>query len=113
VPLENGARPTKEKIKAMLAAYEGVVDELKVTHLVIGKLARSSELEDMWNALTGQSEAKDVGATNEAPDQSVADSPPRHHRRWPGLLCLRQWREASKHHTLNPTAMERSKQAQA
>jgi hypothetical protein len=29
----------------------------------------------------------------------VADLPPRHHRRWPGLPRLRQWTEASKHHT--------------
>jgi hypothetical protein len=29
----------------------------------------------------------------------VADLPPRHHRRWPRLSRLRQWTEASKHHT--------------
>lgn len=30
---------------------------------------------------------------------AVADLPSRHHRRWSGLPRLRQWTEASKHHT--------------
>jgi hypothetical protein len=63
-------QPTEEEVKAMLAAYEGLADELKVTHLVIGEPGRSSELEDMWNALAGESETKSVGVVTEAPEQS-------------------------------------------
>jgi hypothetical protein len=53
VPLDDGVRPTKEEVKAMLTTYEGLADEPKVTHLVIRKPARSYEIEDMWNALAG------------------------------------------------------------
>jgi hypothetical protein len=54
----------------MLAAYDGLPDELKVTHLVIGKPAWSSELEDMWNALAGESKIEDARAMIEAPERS-------------------------------------------
>lgn len=51
-------------------ANEGLADELKVTHMLIIKLAGSSKIEAMWDVLAGESEAKDVGAVNEAPEQS-------------------------------------------
>jgi hypothetical protein len=68
--LEDGVLPTEEEVKAMLAAYEGLADKLKVTHLVIEEPGKSFELEDMWNALASESETKSVGVVTKAPEQS-------------------------------------------
>jgi hypothetical protein len=46
-----------------------LADELKVTHLVIGRPTRSSELEDMWNALPSELETEDASAMDGAPEQ--------------------------------------------
>jgi hypothetical protein len=62
--------PIEEEVKTMLAAYEGLANELKVTHFLIKKPVGSSKLEDIWDVLAWESEMKDVEDVNEALEQS-------------------------------------------
>lgn len=70
VPPQNKMRQIEREVKATIVANEGLANELKVTHMLIIKLAGSSEIEAMWDVLAWESEAEDVGAVNEALEQS-------------------------------------------
>jgi hypothetical protein len=70
VHLESRVRPSEEEIGVMCATYKGMADEFKATHLLIRKLARSFELQAMWDVLARESETEDACGVNEAPEQS-------------------------------------------